>query len=104
MAKRRWNRWKLLELPSSVDLSCGCSACDEPGGSHGGHYRIAGFVVEYDFYPPTRGGARIMRVYRDGTMRHVRCGRISEPIRSPVSVSEEPSDPDGDLPWEQQDK
>lgn len=80
MAKHRWNKWEPVELPSSTKLSCGCSAFDEPGAFRGGWTgRFPGFEAN-EHYVEGWPGQRLMRSYRDGTIRHVRCGRISNPI------------------------
>jgi hypothetical protein len=80
MAKHRWNKWQVVELSSSTDLSCGCSAFDEPDGFHGEIVGgFPGFEANERYVPGWRGN-RVMRRYRDGTMRHARCGRVSNPI------------------------
>ena len=63
----------VVTLPAQTELTCGCDPRHEPG--------FRDYNIHFEFgYTPEQFGPRVMLKYHDGTMRHKRCGRISEPV------------------------
>ncbi len=69
---------EIFTLPADTELSCGCDARKEPGGSQWS-WRD-GFKTSPHPTEPDIRGERVMVRQADGTVRHFRCGNVSEPV------------------------
>ena len=63
-------------LPSGTVLSCGCPPHAEPGGQEFSIGDVSGLEAVMDDSRSEIFPEREMIRYREGTVRHARCGRI----------------------------
>jgi hypothetical protein len=70
----------ITELPAEDELTCGCDARDEPCGLRSANGEMPRDFLVDPFESFDTRGRRVMLLYPDGTVRHRRCGQVSEPM------------------------